>query len=83
MSLRDEIFEQPAVLQRLIETQWPAIQAISREIRTRIDDGDIDYVYLTARGTSDHAGYYAQYLWGAYNGLPVALAAPSLFSVYR
>jgi len=83
MSLRDEILEQPDVLRRLIRTQWTAIQTIASEIRQRIDRGDIDYVYLTGRGTSDHAGHYAQYLWGSHNRLPVALATPSLFSVYR
>jgi glucosamine--fructose-6-phosphate aminotransferase (isomerizing) len=40
-------------------------------------------VFLAARGTSDNAGIYAKYLWGAYNRVPVALAAPSLFSIYR
>jgi len=79
MGLRDEIFEQPATIRRLIETQWPTIRDLGRELRSM----DIDYVYLTARGTSDHAGFYAKYLWGAYNRWPIALAAPSLFSVYR
>ena len=84
MSLRDEIFEQPAVLQRLIETQWPTVRAIAAEIKDlQTTDRRIDYVFLTARGTSDHAGLYAKYLWGAHNRLPVALAAPSLFSVYE
>jgi glucosamine--fructose-6-phosphate aminotransferase (isomerizing) len=30
----------------------------------------------------DNAARYGQYLLGAYNRLPVALATPSLFSVY-
>ena len=37
---------------------------------------------IAARGTSDHAAIFAQYVLGARNGLPVALAAPSLTSVY-
>jgi glucosamine--fructose-6-phosphate aminotransferase (isomerizing) len=36
-----------------------------------------------ARGASDNAGLFAKHLWGAFNQLPVALAAPSLFSVYK
>jgi glucosamine--fructose-6-phosphate aminotransferase (isomerizing) len=40
-------------------------------------------VYIAARGSSDNAGLYAKYLWGARNRLPVALATPSLFSVYE
>ncbi len=79
MGLREEIHEQPAVLQRLIEVGWVHIQEVARAVRQR----DILYVFLAARGTSDNAGLYAKYLWGAQNRLPVALAAPSLFSVYH
>ncbi len=78
MGLRDEIFEQPAVLQGWLDTQWPNVGRIAAAIRAQ----PIDYVLLAGRGTSDHAGVYAQYLWGARNRLPVALAAPSLFSHY-
>jgi glucosamine--fructose-6-phosphate aminotransferase (isomerizing) len=42
----------------------------------------IEYVVIAARGTSDNAARYGQYLLGAHNRLPVALATPSLFSVY-
>lgn len=37
---------------------------------------------IAARGSSDHAAVYAQYLFGMRARLPVALAAPSLFTVY-
>lgn len=79
MTLRDEIVEQPDVIRRLIDEQWPAIQ----EIGAAIQAWEIDYIFLTARGTSDHAGLYAKYLWGSCNRLPIALAAPSLFSMYE
>ena len=78
MGLRKEIFEQPETLQRLLDTQTARIEHIARAIRQR----DVDYVFLAARGTSDHAGLYAKYLWGILNQLPMALAAPSLFTVY-
>lgn len=78
MGLRDEILEQPAVLARLLEQGAGPVQAVAQAIRER----EVAYVVLAARGTSDHAGVYAQYLWGALNGLPVALAAPSLFTLY-
>jgi glucosamine--fructose-6-phosphate aminotransferase (isomerizing) len=48
-----------------------------------IQERAVGYVFLAARGTSDHAGVYAQYVWGARNRLPVALAAPSLFTRYE
>ena len=79
MSLRDEIFEQPAAIARLLEMQAEPVREVARRIRT----SDIQSVYLAGRGTSDNAGLYAKYLWGAFNGLPVALAAPSLFSVFK
>lgn len=79
MSLRDEIFEQPAVLKRLLKEQLPKVHDITQSLRQQ----DIDYIFLAARGSSDNAGLYAKYLWGAANRLPVALAAPSLFSIYK
>jgi glucosamine--fructose-6-phosphate aminotransferase (isomerizing) len=79
MSLRDEIFEQPAAIARLLEMQAEPVREVARRIRDR----DIQWVYLAARGTSDNAALYAKYLWGAFNGLPVALATPSLFSVFK
>lgn len=78
MGLIDEIREQPAVLKRWLETQLPAVRQVAEAIRQR----EVEYVFLAARGTSDHAGTYAQYLWGALNRLPVALAAPSLITQY-
>ncbi|HNT53065.1 MAG TPA: SIS domain-containing protein [Anaerolineaceae bacterium] len=79
MSLYTEIFEQPEVLTRLLITQRDTVQAIARDLRHR----ETDYVFLAARGTSDNAGRYANYLGGAANHLPVALATPSLFTFYH
>ena len=79
MSLRDEIFEQPAVLSAALQTQWENVQRVAAAIRAY----QPRYIFLAARGTSDHAGLYGKYLWGAYNGIPVALAAPSLFTLYQ
>lgn len=79
MGLKEEIFEQPAVLQGLLDSQGDNLRQVAEAIRQR----EIEYVFLAARGTSDHAGVYAQYLWGAHNRLPVALAAPSVFTLYE
>jgi glucosamine--fructose-6-phosphate aminotransferase (isomerizing) len=78
VGLRDDILEQPAVLRRALEMQFDTAKDIARAIRQR----RVRYVFLAARGTSDHAGVYAQYVWGSLNQLPLALAAPSLFTRY-
>jgi len=39
-------------------------------------------VVIAARGTSTIAAIYAQYVFGVHNKLPVALAAPSIQSLY-
>jgi glutamine---fructose-6-phosphate transaminase (isomerizing) len=79
MSLHQEILEQPAVIRALLTSQREHIEEIAKVIR----DHHVQYVFLAARGTSDNAGRYANYLWGAFNQLPIALAAPSLFTYYQ
>ena len=78
MALQDEIFEQPAALRRLLDAQQENVDRIAASLRER----DVRFVYVAARGTSDHAGLYGKYLLGIHNRLPVALAAPSIFSLY-
>ena len=78
MKLNKEIFEQPEILTKLLTSQWGNICQIAEKIRKLSPT----YVFLTARGSSDNAGRYAQYLLGMHNRLPIALAAPSLFSLY-
>jgi glucosamine--fructose-6-phosphate aminotransferase (isomerizing) len=78
MGLRDEILDQPAAVARLLDGQADVVAELARRVRVR----GPGLVYIAARGSSDNAGLYAKYLWGAHNRLPVALATPSLFSVY-
>jgi glucosamine--fructose-6-phosphate aminotransferase (isomerizing) len=77
--LYGEIHEQPTVLESLLRQE----QATIRQLAVQIQRQEINYVLIAARGTSDNAGRYANYLMGAFNGLPVALAAPSLYTIYR
>ena len=77
--LHKEIFEQPRVLAELIEAEENNAARVAREIRRR----GVRYIVIAARGTSDNAARYGQYLFGAYNRLPVGLATPSLFSIYN
>lgn len=79
MTLHDEIYDQYGVISHLLTAQRKHIEEIAREIKKQ----EIHYVFLAARGTSDNAGRYANYLWGAFNQLPLALATPSLFSIYN
>ncbi len=74
-----EIHEQPEVLERLLSAERDTARQLAAAIRQR----GVTHVVIAARGTSDNAGRYAKYLFGAKNDLTVALATPSLFSVYR
>ena len=79
MTLHSEIFEQPERLAALLDKQKQSVTEIAKAIQLR----DVQYAFLAARGTSDNAGRYANYLWGAHNGIPLALATPSLFTYYQ
>jgi glutamine---fructose-6-phosphate transaminase (isomerizing) len=79
MTLQSEIFEQPERLSALLSNQRLTAEKIAQAVHQH----DIRWVFLAARGTSDNAGRYANYLWGAQNGLPLALATPSLFTYYN
>src|SRR5688572_24937538 len=79
MSLFSEISEQPERIKNLLSTQRKNVEQIAKQIQKH----EIEYVFLAARGTSDNAGRYANYLLGAMNGLPLALATPSLFTYYK
>jgi glutamine---fructose-6-phosphate transaminase (isomerizing) len=78
MGLREEILEQPAAIGRLLDSAPAAFAPISDAVRSRRPR----FVVIAARGTSDNAGIYAQYLLAIRNGLTVALAAPSTVTLY-
>ncbi len=73
-----EILEQPLVLRELFEKG----RAAAEEAAIAIKKFEPDWVLIAARGSSDNAARYAQYLLGAHNRLGVALAVPSLFTLY-
>lgn len=79
MKLHSEIFEQPARIENILASQRSQVEDIAKAIRAH----PVNFAYLAARGTSDNACRYANYLWGAENGLPLALATPSLFTYYH
>lgn len=75
--LAREIASQPALIEELLVREIPHIN----EIVLRLPR--FSYVVIAARGSSDHAATYAVYAWAALAGWPVALAAPSLYTLYQ
>jgi len=73
-----EISEQPAALARFLDAEATNVARIAEAIRR----AEVRYVVIAARGTSDNAATYAKYVFASFNRLPVALATPSLYTVY-
>jgi glucosamine--fructose-6-phosphate aminotransferase (isomerizing) len=78
VGLRDEILEQPEAMARLLDLGREPILTIAKAIR----DADIQFIVIAARGSSDHAATYAQYVFGVRHHLVVSLAAPSITTIY-
>lgn len=76
--LETEIYQQPKIIAELLEKERDSVVNIAQELR-----GKFKYVLIAARGTSDNAARYAQYLFGSHNHIQVALATPSLFTLYQ
>jgi len=77
--LQQEILEQPEAMRRLLEHERANVQHIAEAIRQRAPY----YAMFAARGSSDNAARYGQYIFGVHNRLPVALATPSLYTLYH
>jgi glucosamine--fructose-6-phosphate aminotransferase (isomerizing) len=74
-----ELYEQPAVVTRLVAEEFDHASQLATDMRRR----GVQYVMVAGRGTSDNAGVYGKYLFAAMNKTPVAMATPSLFSIYH
>ncbi|MFL5800340.1 MAG: SIS domain-containing protein [Roseiflexaceae bacterium] len=74
--LEQEINSQPEVVARLLDRE------LERAARIVAQLPRFAYALIAARGTSDHAAAYAKYAWAALAGYPVALATPSLHTLY-
>jgi glucosamine--fructose-6-phosphate aminotransferase (isomerizing) len=77
--LLSEIYEQPSAIRYMLEAEAERVAWISQQLSPR----RFSYILIAARGTSDNAARYGQYIFGAINHLSVALAAPSLFTRYH
>ncbi len=78
MHLQKEIAQQPAVIERLLNDG----KALTEAVATAIRDFNPVFACIAARGTSDNAAHYAQYMFGGMLRIPVMLATPSLHTVY-
>lgn len=72
-----DIGDIPGVVERVVSERSP-VAAAARAIR----DARPSWATIVARGSSDHAAIYLQYLLEAYCGLPAGLALPSATTVY-
>jgi glucosamine--fructose-6-phosphate aminotransferase (isomerizing) len=77
--LRSEIGQQPEAVARFLAREGRRTALLAE----RLAKADVSWVLVAARGTSDNAARYAQYAFGLVHRLPVALAAPSLVTLYR
>jgi glucosamine--fructose-6-phosphate aminotransferase (isomerizing) len=76
--MMEEIREQPATLDRTLRMGLKPAAKLARQValkRPRL-------IVLAARGTSDNAAQFGRYLLEITTGIPVSLAAPSLFTLY-
>jgi glucosamine--fructose-6-phosphate aminotransferase (isomerizing) len=74
----NEIHEQPDWVERAIESERGNVSALAAAMR----ENDVRFIVIAARGTSDHAATYAKYLFEIGTQMPVALTAPSVFTLY-
>ncbi len=74
-----EIEEEPTAIARTMEVNAREIEALCRDLRQR----NITTVMIAARGSSDNAGVYAEYLIQSINRRIVVTATPSLYTFYH
>lgn len=77
--IEKEINEQPLVLSKILKEELKHASILASAIKKK----EINYILIAARGSSDNAAVYAKYIFPSVCGLPVALATPSLFSIYK
>lgn len=75
----EEIREQPAALERALQSELPRVAPL----KARLDRARPKLIVLAARGTSDNAAQFGRYLLEITTGIPVSLAAPSIYTLYE
>jgi len=74
----EEIRQQPAALERTLRSELNRIERFRRALEVRRPR----LILIAARGTSDNAARFGRYLFAIATGIPVALAAPSVLTLY-
>lgn len=74
-----EIAEQPAVLERTIAAEYDKYRLLGQFLRKQ----QIRLIVIVARGSSDNASLFGRYLLEVTTGIPVSLAAPSVYTLYN
>jgi len=64
---------------RALARSLPIAEPAAREAAALLRRADVDHVVIAARGSSDNAARYAQYLLGSEASISVGLATPWLF----
>src|SRR5437868_15107938 len=75
----EEIYQQPEVLERTLRSELRGVE----QLRRRLTRQRPRFIVLVARGTSDNAGQFGRYLLEIMTGIPVSLAAPSVYTLYQ
>jgi len=74
----EEIRQQPDVLNRILREERGKIQRLGEALKWKSPR----LIVLVARGSSDNAALFGRYLLEIATGIPVSLAAPSVYTVY-
>jgi glutamine---fructose-6-phosphate transaminase (isomerizing) len=74
----EEIRQQPDVLARLLREESAKVRRLGEALKKKSPR----LIVLVARGSSDNAALFGRYLLEIATGIPVCLAAPSVYTVY-
>jgi glucosamine--fructose-6-phosphate aminotransferase (isomerizing) len=77
--MENEILEQAVALPEILRKN----AAVFRNLAHALSKRQFPFIVIAARGTSDNAAVYGKYAIEANTGIPVALAAPSVSTVYN
>jgi len=77
--MQQEIRQQPTAIDKTLRRELRDIERLRKRLAARLPR----MIVLVARGTSDNAALFGRYLLEIATGIPVSLAAPSIFTLYN